>query len=86
MAQVNEEYALGLRQTKHQRTVPGDDDGSFVKAGYSAAIGNIGSIPYADPEYHAEGDTPDRVDVENALLTTKATLAAVVRVNEGYLA
>lgn len=79
MAQVNEEYALGLQQRKHQRPGPGDDDGSFVKAGYGAATANLGSYPYADEEYHAEGDKPERVDLENVLLTTKAVLAAVVK-------
>jgi hypothetical protein len=82
MAQVNDEYALGLQQRKHQRPGPGDDDGSFVKAGYGAAIMNLGSYPYADPEYHTEGDTPDRVDVANALLAAKATLAAIVKVDQ----
>lgn len=85
MAQVNDEYALGLRQTKHARSAPGDDDGSFVKAGYGAAIMNLGSFPYADPEYHTEEDKPERVDVENALLTAKASLGAIVKVDEGYL-
>jgi hypothetical protein len=82
MAQVNEEYALGLRQTKHLRAAPGDDDGSFVKAGYGAAIGNIGSYPYGDPEYHTERDTAERVDVENALVTAKAALAAIVKIDQ----
>lgn len=86
MAEVNDRYEIGLQQRKHQRTRPGDDDGSFVKAGYSAAIMNVGSYPYADPEYHAEGDTPDRVDLENALLTARATLAAIVEVDRGRLA
>lgn len=82
MAQVNEEYALGLQQRKHQRSAPGDDDGSFVKAGYSAAIMNLGSYPYADEEYHTEEDKPGRVDLANVLLTTKATLAAIVRTDQ----
>lgn len=86
MAEVNERYQIGLQQRKHQRTAPGDDDGSFVKAGYCAAIMNLGSYPYADSQYHAEGDTPERVDVENALLTTRATLAAIVEVDRGWLA
>ena len=42
-----------------ERSRPGDDDGSFVQAGYGAAIINIGSWPYGDPEYHAEGDIPE---------------------------
>ncbi len=86
MAEVNERYQIGLQQRKHQRTAPGDDDGSFVKAGYGTAIMNLGSYPYADPEYHTEEDKPDRVDLENALLTAQASLAAIVAVDRGWLA
>jgi len=82
MAAVNEEYALGLRQEKFQRQQPGDDDGSFVKAGFGAAIANIGSYPYADSEYHKAGDPPDRVDLPNVLLAAQATLAAMVKVDQ----
>ncbi|MHB8996263.1 MAG: M28 family metallopeptidase [Armatimonadota bacterium] len=82
MAQVNDEYAIGLQQGKHQRSAPGDDDGSFVKAGYGAAIASLGSYPYADPEYHTEEDKPERVDLENVLLTAKATLAAIVTLDQ----
>jgi len=58
-------------------TLPGHD-GSFVKAGYGATVLNTGSSPYGDPNYHAEGDTPERSDVENAALTVRATLAAML--------
>jgi hypothetical protein len=78
MGEVNTRYAIGLEQRIVERPQPGDDDGSFVQAGYPAAIINIGSWPYGDPEYHAEGDTPERCDVKNAALTVQATLAAVV--------
>ncbi len=78
MTEVNESYQLGLRQTVAKRTSPGDDDGSFVKAGYGRAIVNVGSFPYADPEYHREGDVADRVDLENVYLATQACLAAVL--------
>jgi hypothetical protein len=78
MADVNDRYSLGLRQRKHQRQSPGDDDGSFVNAGYGAAIANIGSYPYADEEYHAEQDQPQRVDFANALLAARASLAAIL--------
>lgn len=82
MAQVNEQYGLGLRQVKVQRKRPGDDDGSFVKAGYGAAIMNLGSYPYGDEAYHAEEDRPERVDLPNVLLTAQATLAAIVQVDQ----
>jgi len=78
MAIVNADYGIGLLQRSFKRESPGDDDGSFVNAGYPAAIINVGSLPYADPYYHAEGDTADHVDVENVFLSAQATLAAVL--------
>ena len=65
-----------------RRPTPGDDDGSFVKAGYPAAVVNIGSWPYGDPNYHAEGDIPERCDVPNAALTVQATLAAILTLDQ----
>lgn len=81
MAEVNDAYRIGLRQRKHKRTRPGDDDGSFVKAGYPAAVANFGSTPYADPNYHLESDRPEFVDIPNVALATRATLAAVLRLD-----
>jgi hypothetical protein len=78
MGEVNTRYAIGLEQRAVERAQPGDDDGSFVQAGYPAAVINIGSWPYGDPEYHAEGDIPEKSDVKNAALTVQATLAAVL--------
>lgn len=78
MGAVNTRFGIGLEQRSVKRPGPGDDDGSFVRAGYTAAIVNIGSWPYGDPNYHAEGDIPERCDVPNAALTVKATLAAVL--------
>lgn len=83
MSEVNTRYGIGLEQRIVQRTQPGDDDGSFVLAGYPAAVINIGSWPYGDPEYHAEGDVPSHCDVPNAALTVQATLAAVVTLDQG---
>jgi hypothetical protein len=83
MATVNEKYAIGLQQRKVQRPHPNDDDGSFVKAGFPAAIINIGSWPYGDPNYHLETDSAATVDIANAALTVKATLAALVTVDLG---
>ena len=85
MAQVNEEYGIGLEQTIKQRECPGDDDGSFVNAGYPAAVVNTGSFPYADPNYHAETDVAELVDIENVAMATQATLAAIVRVDDGQV-
>lgn len=81
MAEVNDAYRIGLIQSSVQRKRPGDDDGSFVKAGYTRAIANIGSYPYLDAEYHLAGDTADRVDIVNVRMATQATLAAVLRLD-----
>jgi len=78
MSEVNMRYSIGLEQRIAERPRPGDDDGSFVLAGFPAAVINIGSWPYGDPNYHAEGDVPEACDVENAAMTVQATLAAVV--------
>ena len=81
MAEVNARYSIGLEQRTAKRPRPGDDDGSFVLAGYPAAVVNIGSFPYGDPNYHAEGDIPETCDIENAAMTVQATLAAVVTID-----
>jgi hypothetical protein len=81
MAEVNNRYSIGLEQRTAKRPRPGDDDGSFVLAGYPAAVINIGSWPYGDPNYHAEGDVPESCDITNAAMTVRATLAAVVTID-----
>ncbi len=81
MSQVNEVYQIGLLQSSCRRQQPGDDDGSFVKAGYGRAIANLGSFPYADAEYHLAGDVAERVDIVNVRMTTQATLAAVLHLD-----
>ena len=82
MAEVNTRYSIGLEQRTAKRPRPGDDDGSFVLAGYPAAVINIGSFPYGEPNYHAEADIPETCDIENAAMTVQATLAAVVTVDQ----
>jgi hypothetical protein len=81
MAEVNKVYGIGLVQSTAQRPRPGDDDGSFVKAGYGCAIANLGSEPYADAEYHLTGDAAERVDTVNVRMATQATLAAVLHLD-----
>ncbi len=81
MVHVNNAYHLGLHQRKQQRTRPGDDDGSFVNAGFKHAIINIGSYPYGDPSYHTETDVIENVDFDNLVLAAQLSLAAVVRVD-----
>jgi len=78
VTRVNEEYRIGLEQRVVARTSPGDDDGSFVNAGFPSAIVNIGSFPYADPNYHDFGDMPEKVDIPNVHMAAKAILAAVL--------
>ncbi len=80
-AEVVEAYGLPLRQSKVSRPHPNDDDGSFVKAGFAAAVIQIGSFPYADPNYHQPGDVPELVDIENVRLAAQATLGAVVHLD-----
>jgi hypothetical protein len=77
-------YAIGLEQRIAERPGPGDDDGSFVLAGYPAAIICIGSWPYGDSEYHSEGDIPERCDVGNAAMTVQAVLAAALTLDSGF--
>jgi len=84
MAEVNTQYSIGLEQRTAKRPRPGDDDGSFVLAGYPAAVINIGSLPYGDPNYHAEGDIPETCDIENAAMTVQATLAAIVTIDRDF--
>jgi hypothetical protein len=81
MAMLNKQLALGLKQSKYQSDSPGDDDGSFINAGFPWSVLNIGSMPYGDPNYHQPGDTPEKVDYENAKLTVQLTLAAVLHLD-----
>ena len=81
MARLNKHHCLGLKQSKYLSDSPGDDDGSFVKAGFPWSVLNIGSMPYGDPNYHQEGDTPEKVDYENAKATVQLTLAAVLHLD-----
>ena len=82
MGAAGDRFDVGLEQRAVKRPGPGDDDGSFVKAGYTAAVVNIGSWPYGDPNYHGEGDIPERCDVPNAARTVQATLAAVLTLDQ----
>lgn len=83
MTQMNHTYQLGLHHRIEQRQRPGDDDGSFVNAGFKHAIINIGSYPYGDPHYHTEQDHPENVDIDNLILATQLSLAATLHVDMG---
>lgn len=77
-AELNEYYDLGLITSSFESENPNDDDGSFIKAGLPAAVLHIGSYPYANPDYHAETDTPDKVDVEHVAQSTRLSLAQLL--------
>ena len=81
MPELNEKYRIGLLQTKYAREFPNDDDGSFIKAGISRAVINLGSFPYEDPNYHLASDVPENVDIENVYMSTCLSLAAVVHLD-----
>ncbi|MBK9391402.1 MAG: M28 family peptidase [Bacteroidetes bacterium] len=78
MAMLNTKHSIGLLQSKYLSKQPGDDDGSFIKAGFPWSVLNIGSMPYGDPNYHTEQDKANLVDYRNAAVTVKLTLAAVL--------
>jgi len=78
MAALNTRHALGLIQSKYRFDQPGNDDGSFIKAGFPWSVLNIGSMPYGDPNYHTEDDVAEKVDIENARVTVQLTLAAIL--------
>ena len=85
MAEVNETYGIGLLQRKAKKRGPSDDDGSFVKGGFRMAVANLGSSPYADPNYHTEGDIPELVDIENVRMAAQVSLGAALRVDRGEM-
>jgi len=78
MVRMNEEYGVGLTQYLSKRERPGDDDGSFVNAGYAAAIMNGGGGAGTYPYYHREDDIAEHVDVDSVRRLTQVTLAAVL--------
>lgn len=82
MAELNQKYQIGLEQTRYYCAEPNDDDGSFVKAGFSASVLNIGSFPYADPNYHSANDKADYVDLLNVKLATQLSLAFLAHLDQ----
>ena len=42
---------------------------------------NAGSWPYADSEYHLPGDIPERVNIDNLVLSTRLLLAAILELD-----
>ncbi|MBT4820934.1 MAG: M28 family peptidase [Lentisphaerae bacterium] len=83
LCEVNALYGIGLDQSLFERPAPGDDDGSFVTAGFGAAVMNIGCNPStADPNYHTVDDLPELVDVDNAAMTVRMILGAILTLDE----
>lgn len=82
MTALNQEYKIGLDQMKYFCATPNDDDGSFVKAGFPASVLNIGSFPYADPNYHSINDKPEYVDLLNVKLATQLSLAFLIHLDQ----
>jgi hypothetical protein len=82
LGEVNDSYAIGLEQSKHFRAEPGNDDGSFLNAGYPAAVGCHGSQPYDDPTYHRPEDVPERLDTENVRRVAQLIAAAVLTLDQ----
>ncbi len=78
---LNDRFSIGLEQSKYRSDNPGDDDGSFINAGFPWAILNIGSMPYSDPNYHLETDTPDKVDYDTAEKVVSLTLALILHLD-----
>jgi len=81
VVQMNEQYGIGLTQYVSKRDRPGDDDGSFVKAGFASAIFNGGGGAGTYPYYHREDDVPENVDIESLHKLTQVTLAAVLHLD-----
>jgi hypothetical protein len=81
MLAINERYEIGLECGVFESERPKDDDGSFIKARLPAAVLNIGSYPYEDPNYHALGDTPDKVDIDHIRRSAQLSLAFVVEMD-----
>ncbi|MBN2450370.1 MAG: M28 family peptidase [Lentisphaeria bacterium] len=69
---------IGLDLTLVHKERVNDDDGMFIQAGFRTTVMNVGSFPYADSQYHLEGDRPERVDIDNLVRSARLVLAAVL--------
>lgn len=78
---LNNHFKIGLEQSKYRSDSPGDDDGSFINAGFPWSVLNIGSMPYGDPNYHVESDTPEKSDFETARRVVQLTLALILHLD-----
>lgn len=74
-------YDIGLDVQVVFKEKVNDDDGMFINAGYRRTVMNCGSFPYVDSEYHLPGDVPERVNIENLVLSTQLLLAAILEID-----
>ncbi len=82
MRRLNKGLGIGLDQAVRRRQRPGDDDGSFVQAGYAAAVFTGGTANGEYPTYHRENDVPEAVDFVTVSRLTQITLAALLRLDQ----
>ncbi|NOY82473.1 MAG: M28 family peptidase [Kiritimatiellaeota bacterium] len=80
-AACNARYGIGLDCRVAFKERVNDDDGMFIKAGFRTTIMNVGSLPYADSEYHLPGDRPERVNIENLVRSARLVLATVLEID-----
>lgn len=74
-------FDIGLDVRVYFKQHVNDDDGMFIQAGFRATVVNGGSWPYADSEYHLPGDVPERVNIENVVLSVQLLLAALLEID-----
>jgi hypothetical protein len=82
LADVNETYGVGLTQYKRFRKEPGNDDGSYLKAGFPAAIGVHGDLDWGDPAYHRPEDVPERLDPGAIRRVAQLIAAAILTLDQ----
>jgi Zn-dependent M28 family amino/carboxypeptidase len=78
---LNSIYDIGLKQSKYAYDRANDDDGSFINAGIPAAVMNIGTFPYAEPNYHTRNDIPENVDVKNVQMSAQLILCGTLHID-----
>ena len=82
LQRANTQYDIGLDLAVVLKERVNDDDGMFIKAGFRHTVMNVGSLPYADSQYHLEGDVPERVNIDNLRRSTQLVLAAVLELDQ----
>lgn len=78
----NIKYKLPQRASAVKKSFINDDDGSFIRAGYSRSVMCSGSFPYTDSCYHLPTDIPERVDIENLKHSVQLVLASILDIDE----